>query len=336
MLASGTTPVGRFKCWTWTLFLENEKKNEQYDENTINKVYDEKKGIIKYICYQREICPTTGRHHLQGYIQMYNGHECSYKTIKKHFKCNWMKLFISRGDNNENKNYCSKLHSACPDTFVEFGQMDNVAGKRTDWDYVRDLVAEGRNTYEIVMECTNKIPFINCIEKLCMMRDAKNGKKRKFVKNEVVVFTGDAGSDKTKKSLYHENLEVDEDVFQVETDDSGKLWFDGYDKEKILVIDDFYGNIKYDYILRLLDGHRQRLPVKGGFVYKNWEKVIITSNQHPSKWYRFGMTPALHRRINKYYHFSANGDIKPYDVKIDTNVDNGVSYNEDKIEIALN
>ena len=50
-------------------------------------------------------------------------------------------------------------------------------------------------------------------------------------------------------------------------------------------IDDFYGNMRYDYLLRLLDGTRQRLPVKGGFVYNNWQNVIITSNQHPAIFY---------------------------------------------------
>ena len=33
-----------------------------------------------------------------------------------------------------------------------------------------------------------------------------------------------------------------------------ELWFDEYKGKGTIVIDDFYGNIEYDYLLRLLDG----------------------------------------------------------------------------------
>ena len=50
--------------------------------------------------------------------------------------------------------------------------------------------------------------------------------------NEVIVYTGDAGSNKTRSSAYHANGEVDESVYLCETDDSNRLWFDGYTGEQ--------------------------------------------------------------------------------------------------------
>ena len=45
---------------------------------------DKYNKVIKYLCYGIEICPTTGNEHLQGYITLYKGHECTILTINKY------------------------------------------------------------------------------------------------------------------------------------------------------------------------------------------------------------------------------------------------------------
>ena len=49
----------------------------------------------------------------------------------------------------------------------------------------------------------------------------------------------------------------------------------GYSQEETILIYDFYGNIQYSQLLRSLDGHAQRLSMKGSFTYKNWKYVYI-------------------------------------------------------------
>jgi len=87
-----------------------------------------------------------------------------------------------------------------------------------------------------------------------------------------------------------------ENIFKIDGDDT--LWWDGYQGQKILLIDDFYGTIKYGKLLNILDIYPLRLPTKGGHTYANWEKIYITSNDKPDKWYQKGLTPALERRLN--------------------------------------
>jgi hypothetical protein len=111
---------------------------------------------------------------------------------------------------------------------------------------------------------------------------------RPFRQVEVIVHWGDAGTGKTKKP-YEEGAFIFDDY------DNG--WWDGYDGESVICLDDFYGGIKYSYLLRLLDGYQCRLKIKGGFTYAQWSKVYITSNKKPSEWYAQGMTNALGRRI---------------------------------------
>ncbi len=75
--------------------------------------------------------------------------------------------------------------------------------------------------------------------------------------------------------------------------------------ETEILIDDYYGWIKYYYFLRLMDGHQVRIPKKGGHDWAEWTTVWITSNKEPEEWYQFGMTEALDRRITGVYHTEA-------------------------------
>lgn len=64
----------------------------------------------------------------------------------------------------------------------------------------------------------------------------------------------------------------------------GVKWWDGYEGEDILLLDDLdcgdFENRKY--MLNILDGYRLRLEIKGSFCYAKWSKVFITTNWDPS------------------------------------------------------
>lgn len=82
------------------------------------------------------------------------------------------------------------------------------------------------------------------------------------------------------------------------------MWFDGYEGEETLIIDDFYGWCPHSMLLRVLDRYPFRCPVKGGFTWGLWKNVIITSNKHPKDWYEkfdWRDDEALRRRIHAIY-----------------------------------
>ena len=114
----------------------------------------------------------------------------------------------------------------------------------------------------------------------------------------VLVYWGDSGTGKTRKAIEDSGS----DFFIL--DQGERVWFDGYDGEKTLIVDDYYGWIKYGMLLRILDGHPYRAEIKGGFRWALWTRVIITSNKKPEDWYQQGLTPALKRRITKVVHFA--------------------------------
>lgn len=106
-------------------------------------------------------------------------------------------------------------------------------------------------------------------------------KAKRFRKLEVHIIWGEPGIGKTKQ-VFEEH---GDNVYTLEFDDH-RLWFDGYNCESVVLFDDFYGQVKYSELLRLWDGYCKRLNVKGSHAYANWDKVYVTSNNCPCKWYK--------------------------------------------------
>lgn len=80
---------------------------------------------------------------------------------------------------------------------------------------------------------------------------------------------------------------------------SGTLWFDGFARQKVLVIEEFYGWIRYDFLLRLLDKYPLNVEVKGSSVSFDCEHIIFTSNRSWRSWYSLPDLSALERRLSK-------------------------------------
>lgn len=131
----------------------------------------------------------------------------------------------------------------------------------------------------------------------------------------VKVFYGDSGSGKT----YMASNEAGPKAYYW-TAANGD-WFDGYTGQREVVFEEFYGNIKWNIFLKLLDTGTCLVPYKGGFAKFVAERIWITSNRPPSTWYKFEdpnnryMEPkALFRRLD--YIDWYQGDYKDGTVKI--------------------
>lgn len=65
-------------------------------------------------------------------------------------------------------------------------------------------------------------------------------------------------------------------------------WFDGYQGQDCVLLDDYRGEYDIGLFLKLMDKYPMRVPVKGGFANWNPKKVYITSNVKPDLWYECG------------------------------------------------
>jgi len=87
-------------------------------------------------------------------------------------------------------------------------------------------------------------------------------------------------------------------------------WFDGYSQQDVLVLDDFSGassKMSLNYVLQLLDRYSINVEVKGDYTPLLATKIYITTNNHPSLWYKWDRREeqyrALARRIQNVYCF---------------------------------
>lgn len=110
----------------------------------IDDFTDQVKSSIRYLIYQHEICPETGKEHWQGFIQCYN--PIRYTTINKLLP----KLFGAHYEHKYKKStaeqasdYCKKLETRKPGTepFI-YGQFVS-AGERTDLEQIQDELDNG-------------------------------------------------------------------------------------------------------------------------------------------------------------------------------------------------
>jgi len=55
-------------------------------------------------------------------------------------------------------------------------------------------------------------------------------------------------------------------------------WWNGYDGQQLVIIDEFRGQFEPSTMLRILDRTPFKVPVKGAYVNFNSSAVIMTSN----------------------------------------------------------
>lgn len=103
---------------------------------------------------------------------------------------------------------------------------------------------------------------------------------------------------------------ADEDVFKKSPDE----WFDNYNGQKKVVMDDFTGancHVSVPLLLQLTDRYRHQVKIKGAYEWWLATEVIFTSNVHPYNWYRWtgreSMLEALAARFVEVRIFSVRG-----------------------------
>lgn len=131
----------------------------------------------------------------------------------------------------------------------------------------------------------------------------KNGEQQRSWKTEVVVYWGPPGTGKTRRAQF----EAGSNAYWLRKPISknGALWFDGYEGQEVVVIDEFYGWIARDFMQRMCDRYPLMVEIKGSAVHFLSKKVIITSNQDPKDWWKIGLG-AMERRIE---HMEYMGDV---------------------------
>jgi len=219
----------------------------------------------------------------------------------------------SKGNDKQNQEYCSKTTD-----YWEFG-VPLTQGQRTDLESVVNKIRGSGSIAEVVQEFPETyIKYHRGIEK-CFGYLAKRTQRN--WKTETYVFYGEPGTGKSKTALEICSNRGYEIYYKSRGD-----WWDFYKGQEAVIIDDFYGWLKYDELLRITDRYPLLVPNKGGFTDFLAKIIIITSNKpitswYTGPWYDDTAIGALKRRITgyDYWQFIA-GDLIRTDLLIENEI----------------
>jgi len=278
-----TYPGVRVRHWAFTCY-----KFRDYE-----KLFKENPDWIRYILIGEEVCPKTGRLHLQGYIQFHRVKR--FWGVKKYLVDTHIEP--CKGSVRQNKIYCCK-----DGKFKEYGKAV-FQGQRTDLEQIQNEIEEGaslayiqRNHFQTYCRYRNGIKdyLTTCQEK----------SRKKFRDVHVSLYTGQSRGGKTYAAEAR-----DTDYFKIEAENM--KWWDGYNGEDTLIINDYDNDVKITCLLTLIEGYQRRLPIKGAFTYANWTKVIITTNKKPHELHTKAMErhrEALFERFDEIKHFNERSE----------------------------
>lgn len=92
------------------------------------------------------------------------------------------------------------------------------------------------------------------------------------------------------------------------------MWWDGYEQQEAIIIDDFDGKWPYRDLLRLLDRYPYQGQYKGGYVKINSPYIYITCEYSPSFFWRGNEFAQIHRRLSEIKHLGPTGATNVTDV----------------------
>ncbi len=269
------------KNWCFTDFELKDWESISKDEN------------IRYMCWGLEVCPKSKREHIQGWIQFHNKKRLA--GVKKVCLSKSIHLEACRGDEFDNDKYCKK-----DGKYKSVGEFIKQ-GQRTDLMKIKEGIDNGERMDKLAGENFETwLKYNRGFQRYKEMVDKK--KRSKFRLIDVKLFHGKTGTGKTRQAMEHE------DVYKI--CGSQLNWWDGYDGEKRIVIDEYNNDVGITKLLNILDGYVLRLPIKGGFTYANWNEVIITTNLRTlhSK-AKPEHKAALKRRITSVLKFIGNTEL---------------------------
>lgn len=251
----------------------------------------------RYLIIGYEIGGETNKPHFQCYIELHK--PARFAAIKKMFGRDDIHFEPRRGTREQARDYCrDESKEGKTLDWVEVGDWEaGGQGKRNDLISFKREIQSGKRLSDIAMDEKHTQTYAlnrNALKDIQAWVDREATRKFREVTTEVI--HGTAGSGKSEIA-FKENENEGERPFIVNPNDA--FPFDGYDGENTIILDEFYGQLKYDFLLRILDGHQLRLNIKGSHTYARWTKIIITSNKKPEDWYKYGLTPALKRRLSR-------------------------------------
>lgn len=271
---------GQNKYWCFT--LNNPQEELAFDAS-----------IVAYATWQKER-GDQGTEHYQGYVEFKTRRRLGFvRSIIP--RAHWE---IRRGSAEQAISYCNKEESRIAGPYT-FGSRISGQGRRNDLVSIQRELDQGTPLCKIFTEYFESSARYHRFFREYALITAKP--RSEFP--EVICIIGSPGLGKSKEAFECSPPE------QQYWKPSGDNWWDSYFQHPVTIIDEFYGWLRVDFVLRLLDRYPFYVPHKGGYTVFNSPKIIFTSNKPPWKWWNIEFDKrALFRRIGKIVYYGGTQD----------------------------
>ena len=299
----------RRKMWCFTIFYR--------DLGTDIRLPEELHIAMSFMVYQQEICPTTERHHIQGFCRFLK--DIRFSQAKANLQIAFRTLIgphlsISNGSVSQNVAYCTKVDTRVPGTQpVVLGTppSNESNGKPSSTPLIcKALLGDRLSPIQALRD-----PEIDDRVKTYALRYAKTWnyllssmieERSLLVDPKVIVFYGVPRSGKTK--LAHE-------MFPSSYIKGSGKWWDHYYGQTSVIYDDFDGSsMCFGDWKRVVDRYPMLVEPKGGSCQLASTVHIITTNVYPSHWWSKKVTgqdgrDAIWGRISELWYFPFRGKV---------------------------
>lgn len=261
-----------------------------YTESLENEIKEFIKEHCRFGIFGKEIAPTTGTHHLQGYIELSKPQR--FTAIKKKLPPG-THLEQRKGTRDQAIQYCKK-----DGDIWSHGQEISQQGRRTDLDAIRSMaLADGLRAVSSVASYQE----LKVAEQFLVWNEPP-----RVWKPTVLWFYGATGLGKSRRARWILEQEYGLNPSDIYTKCDGTKWWPGYDSHKGVIIDDFRPSWwSITEMLSLLDRYEKRIEFKGGYRQFRAEYIVVTSCLGPNQCYE-GTGEAIQqllRRIDEVTHF---------------------------------
>lgn len=276
----------------WCFTLNN------YTEEEWNQLQTTLRWRATYAVMGKEIAPTTQTPHIQGFLIFRTRERLA--GAKEALGIPRMHLEKTVATSSQAAEYCKK-----DGDFLELGSLPGTLrenGMAAQLEKAKAAVDQGSSLEELWDQHFHvMVKYRSSLTTYLMMKRQKMCRQ----KPKTELLWGKTGTGKTRYVHDFARIHYDDDLWVY----SGGGWFDGYCGQRVVLFDDYYGDVPFGLFLKVLDRYRVNVPVKGGFVSWQPERIFVTSNKHCTSWYdnqSDEMMAAILRRFDREYYLDTN------------------------------
>lgn len=213
-----------------------------------------------YIVWQQE--QAGGPSHYQGYVEF--GTRKQLTAMKKiNPRAHWE---VRKGTQGQAIDYCKKEDTRIAGPWEIGSPFESKQGQRSDLESVARAIVQGESVRSIAMESPHLyVQYGRGLHSLATI--SKQAYNHDDVRGEW--YWGAPGTGKSRKAR-----EDNPDAFIK----AQNKWFDGYEGQKVIILDDLDTNVLGHYLKIWADRYACPGEIKGSTCNLVHEKIIITSN----------------------------------------------------------